>query len=49
MPLGNMRAYGVRSLDVSRWQCHPVSHPALVAGDAPTALSFDHFVGAQQN
>jgi hypothetical protein len=40
-----MRANGVRSLDVSCWQCHPVAHPALVAGDAPTALLFDHLVG----
>jgi hypothetical protein len=23
MTLGNMRANGVRSLDVSCWQCHP--------------------------
>jgi hypothetical protein len=49
MTLGNMRANGVRSLDVSCWQCHPVAHPALVAGDALTALSFDHLVRAQQN
>jgi hypothetical protein len=49
MTLGNMRANGVRSLDVSCWQCHPVAHPAPVAGDALTVLSFDHLVGTQQN
>jgi hypothetical protein len=30
MPLGNMRANGVRSLDVSCWQCH---HRAILSAD----------------
>jgi hypothetical protein len=30
MTLGNMRANGVRSLDVSCWQCH---HQAIVSAD----------------
>jgi hypothetical protein len=30
MTLGNMRANGVRSLDVSCWQCH---HRAIMSAD----------------
>jgi hypothetical protein len=30
MTLGNMRANGVRSLDVCRWQCH---HEAILSAD----------------
>jgi hypothetical protein len=30
MTLGNMRENGVRSLDVSCWQCH---HPAILSAD----------------
>jgi hypothetical protein len=30
MTLGNMRANGVRSLDVSCWQCH---HRTILSGD----------------
>jgi hypothetical protein len=30
MTLGNMRANGVRSLDVSCWQCH---HRAILSAD----------------
>jgi ribosomal protein S27E len=32
MTLGNMRANGVRSLDVSCWNCH---HRAIMATSAP--------------
>jgi ABC-type multidrug transport system fused ATPase/permease subunit len=39
MTLGNMRANGVRSLDVSCWQCH---HRTILSADPWT----DHVPGA---